>query len=66
METNRLTEFILMNTHFTKITGSTAYSSTYNKLAVLCSADSLLVNQTFILGINIYGKERQLLVAHNR
>jgi len=40
-------------------------NSTYKKLAVQCSADSFVVNQTFVLHINICGKNRQLLVAAN-
>jgi hypothetical protein len=43
-----------------------AYNSTYKKLAVQCSADSFVVNQTFVLRINICGKNRQLIVAANR
>jgi len=40
--------------------------STYKKLAVQCSADSFVVNQTLVLRINICGKNRQLLVAAKR
>jgi hypothetical protein len=36
------------------------------KLAVQCSADSFVVNQTLVLRINICGENRQLLVAANR
>jgi len=43
-----------------------AYNSTYKKLAVQCSADTFVVNQTLVLRINICGKNRQLLVAANR
>jgi len=43
-----------------------AANSTYKKLAVQCSADTFVVNQTFGLRINICGKNRQLLVAANR
>jgi len=43
-----------------------AANSTYNKLAVQCSADTFVVNQTLVLRINICGKNRQLLVAANR
>ena len=45
---------------------STAYNSTYMKLAVQCSADTFVVNQTFVLRINICGENRQLRVAANR
>jgi len=38
----------------------------YKKLAVQCSADTFVVNQTFVLRINICGENRQLLVAANR
>jgi len=40
--------------------------STYKKLAVHYSADTFVVNQTFVLRMNICGKNRQLLVAANR
>jgi len=43
-----------------------AGNSTYKKLAVQCSADTFVVNQTLILRINIRGENRQLLVAANR
>jgi len=43
-----------------------AYNSTYKKLAVQCSADTFVVNQTLVLWMNICGKNRQLLVAANR
>ena len=43
-----------------------APNSTYKKLAVQCSADTFVVNQTLVLRINICGKNRQLLVAANR
>jgi len=38
----------------------------YKKLAVQCSADTFVVNQTLVLRINICGKNRQLLVAAKR
>jgi len=38
----------------------------YNKLAVQCSADTFVVNQTLVLRINICDENRQLLVAANR
>jgi hypothetical protein len=46
-----------------RITGG---NSTYKKLAVQCSADTFVVNQTLVLRINIYGKNRQFLVAEKR
>jgi hypothetical protein len=45
---------------------STGGNSTYKKLAVQCSADTFVVNQSLVLRINICGKNRQLLVAANR
>ncbi len=36
------------------------------KVAVQCSADTFVVNQSLVLRINICGKNRQLLVAANR
>jgi len=44
----------------------TAANSTYNKLAVQCSADTFVVNQTLVLRIKFCGENRQLLVAANR
>jgi len=41
-------------------------NSTYKKVAVQCSADSFVVNQTLVLRINICGKNRQLLIAAKR
>jgi len=41
-------------------------NSTYKKVAVQCSADTFVVNQTLVLRINICGKNRQLLVAAHR
>jgi len=36
------------------------------KLAVQCSADTFVVNQSLVLRISICGENRQLLVAANR
>jgi hypothetical protein len=44
----------------------TTHNSTYKKLAVQCSADSFVVNQSLVLRINICGENRQLLVAAKR
>ena len=50
-----------------KTTGITpAANSTYKKLAVQCSADTFVVNQSLVHRINICGENRQLLVAANR
>ena len=43
-----------------------ADNSTYKKLAVQCSEDTFVVNQSLVLRINICGKNRQLLVAAKR
>jgi len=43
-----------------------AYNSTYKKLAVRCSADTFMVNQTLVLRIKFCGENRQLLVAAKR
>jgi len=43
-----------------------AANSTYKKLAVQCSADTFVVNQTLVLRIKFCGENRQLLVAANR
>ena len=45
---------------------TTAANSTYKKLAVQCSADTFVVNQTLVLRISICGKNRQLRQAQNR
>jgi len=45
---------------------STTANSTYKKLAVQCSADTFVVNQTLVLRIKFCGENRQLLVAANR
>ena len=36
------------------------------KVAVQCSADTFVVNQSLVLRINICGKSRHLLLAANR
>jgi hypothetical protein len=43
-----------------------AGNSTYKKLAVQCSADTFVVNQSLVLRISICGKNRQLLIAAKR
>ena len=45
---------------------TTPYNSTYKKLAVQCSADRFVVNQTLALRVNICGENRQLLLAAKR
>jgi len=44
----------------------TAHNNTYKKLAVQCSADTFVVNQTFVLRINICGENRHLRQAPKR
>ena len=44
----------------------TACNTGLAKVAVQCSADTFVVNQSLVLRINFYGKNRQLLVAANR
>ena len=43
-----------------------AHNRRLAKVAVQCSADTFVVNQSLVLRINICGKNRQLLVAQNR
>jgi hypothetical protein len=43
-----------------------AHNNTYKKLAVQCSADTFVVNQSLVLRINICGINSQLLVAAKR
>ena len=43
-----------------------AYNSGLAKVAVQCSADTFVVNQTFVLRINICGKNRHLRQAAKR
>ena len=45
---------------------SPACNSTYNKLAVKCSAETFLVYGSLVLRNYIRGDSRQLLVAANR
>jgi len=47
-------------------TRKTAYNSGLAKVAVQCSADSFVVNQTLVLRINICGKNRHLRQAAKR
>jgi len=43
-----------------------AYNRRLAKVAVQCSADSFVVNQSLVLRINICGKNRHLRQAPNR
>ena len=45
---------------------STPHNTGLAKVAVQCSADTFVVNQTLVLRINICGENRQLLVAAKR
>jgi len=47
-------------------TRTTGYNRRLAKVAVQCSADTFVVNQTFVLRINISGKNRHLRQAANR
>ena len=47
-------------------TNKTCYNTGLAKVAVQCSADTFVVNQSLVLRINICGENRQLLVAANR
>ncbi|WP_185096123.1 hypothetical protein [Elizabethkingia anophelis] len=42
------------------------HNSGLAKVAVQCSADTFVVNQSLVLRINIYGKNRHLRQAANR
>jgi len=44
----------------------TTGNSTSKKLAVQCSVDTFVVNQTLVLRIKFCGENRQLLVAAKR
>jgi hypothetical protein len=44
----------------------TAHNSGLAKVAVQCSADTFVVNQTLVLRINICGENRHLRKAVNR
>jgi hypothetical protein len=48
------------------MTKTPATNSTYKKLAIQCSAETFVVNQSLVLRINICGENRQLLVAAKR
>jgi len=43
-----------------------AYNTGLAKVAVQCSADTLVVNQSLVLRINICGENRHLRQARNR
>ena len=48
------------------MTRKTPYNSTYKKLAVQCSADTFVVNQSLVLRINICGENPHLRQATKR
>ncbi len=48
------------------MTRTPATNSTYKKLAVRFSADTFVITQSLVVRINIYGENRQLLVAAKR
>jgi hypothetical protein len=45
---------------------STGYNTGLAKVAVQCSADTFVINQTLVLRINICGENRQLLKPAKR
>jgi hypothetical protein len=45
---------------------STGGNTGLAKVAVQCSANTIVVNQSLVLRINVCGKNRQLLLAANR
>jgi hypothetical protein len=45
---------------------STGYNTGLAKVAVQCSADTFVVNQNWVLRINICGENRHLRQARNR
>jgi hypothetical protein len=47
-------------------TRTPAYNTGLAKVAVQCSADTFVVNQTLVLRINICGENRHLRQARNR
>ena len=48
------------------MTRSTGYNTGLAKVAVQCSADTFVVNQSLVLRINIYGENRHLRQARKR
>jgi len=58
--------FSRLNSLVTVSTRKTAYNSGLAKVAVQCSAESFVVNQTLVLRINIWGKNRHLRQAAKR
>ncbi len=48
------------------MTRSTGHNTGLAKVAVLCSADTFVVNQSLVLRINICGENRHLRQARNR
>jgi hypothetical protein len=55
-----------MNEHTTTEKEQRRHNSGLAKVAVQCSADTFVVNQTLVLRINICGKNRHLRQAPNR
>jgi len=48
------------------MTKTPATNSTYKKLAIQCSAETFVVNQSLVLRINICGENRHHRQARNR
>jgi len=55
-----------MNQYLITMSRKAAANSGLAKVAVQCSADTFVVNQTFVLRINICGKYRHLRQAAKR
>ena len=55
-----------MRTNFMYTEISTAANTGLAKVAVQCSADTLVVNQSLVLRINIFGENRHLRQARKR
>jgi len=51
---------------YSRETSKSAANTGLAKVAVQCSADSFVVNQTLVLRINICGENRHLRQARNR
>ena len=51
---------------FSTILTSTGGNSTYPKVAVQCSADKFVINESLVLRMNICNKNRHLRVAAKR
>ncbi len=55
-----------METTHTKTKRKPVHNTGLAKVAVQCSEDTFVVNQSLVLHINIYGENRHLSQARNR